>query len=533
MRETEPSFAGAAGDLGGGAGRFAADDGSSDGPEYARALLAPEGVPDPHAPSGRAPAARRAIHRIGVELGCDAAVIEVGDADRARVVAGRGPLPEDVLTHPHVRAVTAGRRVSATVHRAGRLHHVAAVRDGTGETLLLVSADAPGPPGLPAAVARTAWALGVHARAERADHADRVLADMRRRFTETAFRLLCSGQTAVARQIAEGLGRTLPDPVRLCVLEGVPRALRTRYRDHPDALGASFWAFRASVRHDAVVLLAPAHHAADLEEVANRLVRQAGCAVGLSTTVPLREVGTGYEQALHALYAAGSHPGRSRFESRTKLALLLGPEADDWALDFLRPLLAYEPPRRTAPDADELLHTTRTWLRLAQHAPRGLDIHRNTTRERLRLVSELLGIDFGRIADQSIVSLALRVRERSLPDGGHDAPPPVADGAAVPLTALLDSSEAVAWSERQIRPLLAHPSDTGLRTVRCWLAHDARVAATAETLGLSVSATRKRLVRTGRDLGRSLLELPGARHDLWLALHIHDRSEARSPHSRR
>lgn len=470
-----------------------------------------------------ATALRWMIRRVAEDLDCDASLVDFGASGPPRTVAGREVPAEGLLGHPDVQAVAAGRRTSATVFHAGRTHHIAAVHDGTTRTVLVLGTDGPGAAKLPAAAAQAAWILGVHRRADRAERADRRLADIRTRLREVVFQLLCSGQAAAAQQVASSLGRTLPESVRLCVLEGIPQGLRARHRGRPEVLGESVWAFRAMAQHDAVVLLAPEQEREALQRIVDGLVAATGCQVGMSTVVPLREVGTGYEQALHALYAARVRDGRyGLFESRTKLAHVLGPDADAWAADFLRPLTTYEPPRRTAPDADELLRTARAWLRLAQHATRGLDIHRNTTRERLRVIAELLGIDLARVADQAIVSLALRLQERGAEPGLG------ALSAPVPLSALLDAPEADTWAAKQLHPLLWQPSDTGLRTVRCWLDHDARMAPTAAALGLSPSATRKRLLRASRDLGRALFELPGARHDLWLALQIHDRAVARS-----
>ncbi|MGW0663537.1 helix-turn-helix domain-containing protein [Streptodolium elevatio] len=458
--------------------------------------------------------------------GCVFALVEMRGAFRAArpfVLAGEFDGPEAVFARGDVRDVRLAERRSATFVLDGRAHHVVGVGTGPTATMLVASRPVPLPADLPTVAARTAWLAGVQLRAHRTEIAESRLADTRTRLREAAFRLLCAGHASAAQQVVGSLRRELPDPVRVCVLEGIPQQLRERHRGRPEILDEGIWAFRATVRRDAVVLLAPAADKGALSDLVSRLAASTGCLVGMSEVVPLRATGTGYEQALHALYAARDQAaGHLQFESRSQIAQLLGPAADSWAHTLLEPLLTYEPPRRTAADTTELLRTARVWLRLAQHAPRNLGVHRNTVRERLRLVAELLGADLNRVADQAIVSLALRVHE----SGNGEAPARRA-GTHTPLESLLDSPQALQWALSQLRPFLGSHSDVGMDTVRAWLAHDACVVPTAAELGLSVSAARKRLLRVSRDLGRSLLELPGTRHDLWFALLIHDRAEAR------
>ncbi|MEE6261806.1 helix-turn-helix domain-containing protein [Plantactinospora sonchi] len=59
-------------------------------------------------------------------------------------------------------------------------------------------------------------------------------------------------------------------------------------------------------------------------------------------------------------------------------------------------------------------------------------------------------------------------------------------------------------------------------TVRAWLDADTHLVTTSTALGISPSATRKRLVRAEQALGRSLLHAPNARHELWLAIRALD-----------
>jgi sugar diacid utilization regulator len=498
-----------------------------------------------------AEALRVLVAGLVARTGGEAVLVEFrGSAARPEtvVLAGDARDADSLVHHDAVRSARLDPARTAAFRHAGRACHAVGVGPASAPAVLLLTHAFGLTAEARAAAESTAWLADLYRRAHRAAAAEERLVTTRTRLRESLFGLLCAGDAAAARQIAAVLGRTLPDPLRVCVLEGLPTRLRERHRGRPEILGDHIWAFRASVQRDAVVLLAPADDHGASADLAAGLAAGTGCLVGWSEAVPLKATGIGYEQALHALYAARAHTDPDgRFESRSRLAYVLGAEAHTWAQALLHPLLAYEPPRRTAADSAELLHTTRVWLRLQHHAPRNLGLHRNTVRERLRLVSELLGADFNRVAEQSIVSLALKILDRGAGDSGARAAGRGADrdgvgigavaavtgartdaSVAPSLAALLDSAEAVAWARSQLRPLSDEPSDVGLRTVRVWLAYDACVVPAAAALGLSVSATRKRLVRVSRDLGRSLLELPGARHDLWLALLVRDRAAARA-----
>ncbi|UGQ09657.1 helix-turn-helix domain-containing protein [Yinghuangia sp. ASG 101] len=85
------------------------------------------------------------------------------------------------------------------------------------------------------------------------------------------------------------------------------------------------------------------------------------------------------------------------------------------------------------------------------------------------------------------------------------------------------------WAYAGLRTLTGGPGGADARTLRIWLAHDARLSATAEALGLTVPGARKRLTRIGGVLGLDLLHGPTAEADLWLALRVVDRPG--SPHN--
>lgn len=85
------------------------------------------------------------------------------------------------------------------------------------------------------------------------------------------------------------------------------------------------------------------------------------------------------------------------------------------------------------------------------------------------------------------------------------------------------------WAHAGLRTLTGGPAGADARTLRVWLAHDARLSATAEALGLTVPGARKRLTRIGGVIGLDLLHGPTAEADLWLALRVLDRPN--SPHT--
>ncbi|MFF1646891.1 helix-turn-helix domain-containing protein [Streptomyces sp. NPDC058240] len=82
------------------------------------------------------------------------------------------------------------------------------------------------------------------------------------------------------------------------------------------------------------------------------------------------------------------------------------------------------------------------------------------------------------------------------------------------------------WAAQQLRPLTEPdtPRSTTDRrdTLRAWLRCEAQLTPTAEVLGISVPGVRKRLTRLESVLGRSLLQAPSARYDLWLAFRALD-----------
>jgi len=95
------------------------------------------------------------------------------------------------------------------------------------------------------------------------------------------------------------------------------------------------------------------------------------------------------------------------------------------------------------------------------------------------------------------------------------------DLAALGLSALLDPTAARTFADSLLAPLVAADrAGAGdlVRSVRVWLAHHGQWEPAAAQLGVHRHTLRKRVHRAGDLLGRDLDE-PGARAELWIALH--------------
>jgi hypothetical protein len=354
-----------------------------------------------------------------------------------------------------------------------------------------------------AAVLGTCWW------AEKARQVQQRVEDTDVRLRVAVLHLLMSRQVTTARQIAAALTPSLPDPIRVHVIECGADERDEVIRRCAELAGDRAWIVPCPVyvRHVIVVAAVPV----DLAGIGRGVI-------GTGDVVALRDTGVGYEHAFHALTVARAHPERwARFDGRLDLATLIGPAGTRWATAALAPLITYVPARGSDPDAHELMATARSWLSFSSAATRHLKIHRNTLVARLRLIGELLGLDLGRTDHQAVLDLSLRI---------GPAPAPV-DGNAVALDDLLRDPAVQQWARLALRPLREAVNSAVLEsTLRSWLENDSRLNATAHALGVSVSGVRKRLCRVEQILQRPLLRPPSARHDLWCALRAVDLVQA-------
>ncbi|MEV6165898.1 helix-turn-helix domain-containing protein [Streptomyces sp. NPDC052052] len=397
--------------------------------------------------------------------------------------------------------------------------------DGPAEAsspVLAVVAPRPLPDGLATLLADASMPLALCWTAETVERKRRRVDLAESRSREAVLHLLMTGQLSIAHQVAGALKPTLPDPVRVCVVE-CPTGRRDEVaRICTDLSGGRSWIIRCPVYAHHLILIVPAEPDTAEPRLGLRVAdRVDECVVGASQDVPLSDTATGYRQAFHALAVARGLPGRhARFGSAPEAALAVGRAGAQWADALLNPLLTHLPRRSHDPGSQELAATLASWLAFSSHATQHLKIHRNTLAARLRLIGEVLGLDLNQVADQAALDLALRIRATPTvhrptgPDAVAPAPPHRLDD-------ILRGPAVQEWAAQQLRPLTEPGSSRTaadpLTTLRTWLDCQAQLGPTAAALGISVPGARKRLTRLESALQRSLLRTPSARYDLWLA----------------
>ncbi|MFF4427737.1 PucR family transcriptional regulator [Streptomyces sp. NPDC001513] len=428
------------------------------------------------------------------------------------VDAGRGPGPETAVRGAAELSARGVR--SAVLHAPGSATLLFALDDGRALAAVL---EQPHHPDAAALLANAAVPLALVLRAEEAARREERAARAESRAREAVLHLLMNGRLSTAHQIAEALGPSLPEPMRMYVVECRTGRRAEVARRCEELTDGRAWIVRCPVYVRHLIVLVPAGPAAvsaGHDPLAEALVAVApDSTVGVSGELRLREAPAAYQQAFHALAVARERGERhARFGPGPELVLAAHEAGAGWAEALLAPLYAYEPRRPQDPGGQELRATAHAWLNFAAHATRLLKIHRNTLAARLRLVEALLGLDLARLGDQAALSLALRLTPGAWRGKG------VAAAAAPGLDAVLRDPRVTAWARAQLSALSGPDAPSGARTtVRAWLAHDAQLAAAAAALGVSVPGARKRLTRIEVLLERSLLQSPSARHDLWLA----------------
>ncbi|MFE9927879.1 PucR family transcriptional regulator [Streptomyces sp. NPDC005533] len=428
------------------------------------------------------------------------------------VDAGRGPGPEAAVRGAAELSARGVR--SAVLHAPGSATLLFALDGGRALAAVL---DRPHPPEAATLLADAAVPLALVLRAEEAARREERAALAESRAREAVLHLLMNGRLSTAHQIAETLGPSLPEPMRMYLVECRAGRRAEVARRCEELTEGRAWIVRCPVYVRHLIVLVPAGPAAlpaGHDPLAEALLAVApDCTVGVSGELRLREAPAAYQQAFHALAVARERGERhARFGPGPELVLAAHEAGAGWAQALLAPLHAYEPRRPQDPGGQELRATAHAWLNFTAHATRLLRIHRNTLAARLRLVEALLGLDLARLGDQAALSLALRLTPAAWRGNATAA------AAAPDLDAVLRDPRVTAWAGAQLGPLSGPDAPPGARaTVRAWLAHDAQLAATATALGVSVPGARKRLARIEVLLERSLLQSPSARHDLWLA----------------
>jgi hypothetical protein len=412
---------------------------------------------------------------------------------------------------PEVRRATGGEIDAATVDAPGHGIRLISIGTTSPRPVLVVTgarddlAEAADIAGEAAGLLELIW------RMEEAEGRERRMALADHRVREAVLHLLMAGNVGAARRAAGALRPTLTDPIEVHLVSGPP-AIRGALAKRCDAICAErAWIVRCPVYSGHLIVLAPAGKRLG-EAFAAMVGADSRCRLGSSRVVALRDVASGYEQALHALTRSVASTDRTAsYEPGRDLVQLLGDDAHGWAAGVLEPLLAFRTSRRNEPDAEDLLTTLRSWLYFQGAATRQLKVHRNTLAGRLKLIETLLRTDLGEVGVQATLQLAVRV---------HGGSPAALPAGRADLDTVLDTGPVREWAEREVQPLRAAGSEQAIQTLQVWLGHGTRLAQTADVLGVSVVAARKRLVRLEQTLGRTLLNAPPNRNDLWLALRV-------------
>lgn len=460
----------------------------------------------------------------------------------AGLLGGDGAVLHGVARAPDSSAVGSAALAAEGARELTALGARSLSFDKDAHTALLYSLDAPPdvsapvlavvgrrplPVGLSTLLADAALPLALCWAAETVERKRRRVDLAESRGREAVLHLLMTGQLSIAHQVAGALKPSLPDPVRVCVVECSGRDRDEVARVCADLSGGRSWIVRCPVYARHLILILPAKPGQADGRLGPRVASVADdCVVGISEDVTLADTATAYRQAFHALAVARGLPERhAAFGSAPELSLVAGAEGARWADAVLAPLLAYLPRRGQDPGSQELAATLASWLAFSSYATEHLKIHRNTLAARLRLIGELLGMDLNKVADQSALDLALSIR-------ATPALPRPAGGSTEPVHSLdriLRTPAAGSWAAQQLRPLggrgpVRGPSDP-YTTLRTWLAHEAQLGRAAAELGISGPGMRKRLTRLETVLQRSLLRTPSARYDLWLAFRAMDLAE--------
>lgn len=473
--------------------------------------------------------------RTGTRTGTGAA-----DGDRAAELARRGT--KELVSRG------LGSLVVDDQEHTGLLYSLDCARRTAAPALAAVL-PGPSPEGLPQLLADASASLGMCWQAEDNERRRNRLELVEAHNREAVLHLLMNGQVSAARQIAGVLRPALPDVLRFLVVES-PSRLRPDLARRCAGLIRGAWVVPCPVHADHLLVLAPAAPGEPAEEpmaLAAAVARVAdGRPVGVSEAVPLRETATAYGQAFHALAAARGRAQRyATFACRPDPVLVIGPALAAWAERLLEPLRGHSPRRPQDPDGAELATTAASWLAFSARATAHLKIHRNTLSARLRQAGQLLDLDLDRLADQSLLALALRAERlpavcRPAPgaeDGqksgqkggetGREKGGAEGEAALSSLDDLLTRPTTLAWAHGLLRPVRTAPPSAALaHTLDVWLRNDARLGPTATELALSATAVRKRLTRVEDLLERSLLRSPSDRHELWLAARALDLAEA-------
>jgi DNA-binding CsgD family transcriptional regulator len=367
----------------------------------------------------------------------------------------------------------------------------------------------------PEAVALISHTGSVGTLLRRAGDGDRTLRGFQhkaRQLRFAVFQTLLVGEPMLARRMTTGAVPPLLEAGRLRVqLLHCPPADRDRIaRAHQDPSGyhgPDLMVECPAFKEHLICLIADdaGGRAGGRGEVLRRLVRDnPGYALGISGPHPLGATAGAYSQAVHALAAARTMPGRAaHYHGQTSLdGILPRRPALSWAHSVLRPL-------------DSLPTITVDTTRFLMGAPRAavarlLDLSRNTVTAHIRRAERALGLDLADVRSRAAVHLALALTSSgTAPEPDDQQPPPALDE-------LLRSERAAAWAQTFLSPLQAPQR----RTLQAWIDANTDAQQAARRIGLSRNTVRTHLRTAEARLGRDLLTSGAGIHDVVHALHI-------------
>ncbi|MBB4702355.1 helix-turn-helix domain-containing protein [Sphaerisporangium siamense] len=378
-----------------------------------------------------------------------------------------------------------------------------------------------------AALARPAVSLASHAggivaalcRAREAAQASRAYRDKAHRVRLALAMTLLTGDVTLARRISTGAVPPLLNASRLrvCILQCPPAERDHIAWAHEDASGyhGRGLMVRCPVYDEHLISLAgededeePGADRRGLPGLLRSLADDRRYLLGISRPHPLAATARAYQEALHALAAAGGGASRAAvFQGEPSLEEVLPREAArHWARRLLAPLDAA--PRLTVDVLALVLQLPRSGVANL------LGISRNTVTAHLRRAEEALGLDLDDVGCRATLSLALKITG----PGSGDSPEP----AALPdFARALRGQAAHQWAEGFLQPLDKHTHRCDLHTtLKAWIEAGIDAQETAHRLGISRNTVRAHLITAQHLLNRDLLSGGPGVYDLAHALHI-------------
>ncbi|MDX3020084.1 helix-turn-helix domain-containing protein [Streptomyces acidiscabies] len=467
--------------------------------------------------SGPGPVDERALQPLLTEVAqLIGAQMTLLDHRGVPVAVTGGPEFEQVLAAcgDVVQQVAAGNMDSASLEESGYSLHLIGVGTGDRRSVLAVARDRPFTPGASALVSDTAAALAVRERLASARLAEARMWEVMATARQQVIQLLMNGNVFAAQRAGAAIAPELlgADFAQVFVFDTGTAARRTEaLRDCESILGGTaLVAGCPSVPHH-LNIYAPAEEDTRNAEVRQGLERLLAknhdYTMGESSPVPIGHLGGAYKQAQRALLLASTSPSRHAVLPRSgEFGYLLDRRSTHWGRSLLAPL-------RALPyvEAEELMETLENHLSYGRIAvAQLLKRDRRTIKIRYERAEELLGLDFDQLQDRALAELALQVGQHSV-DGDYLVPPALED--------FLDTDLTREWAKEQLAPI---SQDEPLREMLiAWIACNAKVEATAETLGVHRNTVYKRLQACEQKLDRDLLSNTAGAHELVFALHLH------------